>query len=240
MRRFDFVHRKNPARRAAGMFRNQFFDIAKEEGYERFCVIDDDTENYYLKFPQERQRKASREEVERTFCAVWDFMERARIGAFGLSQSGDSLIGCKPQYWYLKKVMNTTFYDVRFVYRPERGVQDNDTSAFVGYWNAGLFTGSAGFGLMLKQTKSATASGGLTDIYRESKLLNKSLVCPIQFPSAIHAEKQPLNGFRLHHKIQYRYLAPKVLHIPNAAGNMAWDAFPEDVPFTNEPKRHEN
>lgn len=237
VRRFDFVHRKNPARRAAGMFRNRFFPIADELGIDFFVVVDDDTNAYHLKYPQTRQRKATLEQFSWWLCEVRAFMRRHRIGAFGLSQSGDNLIGCHPEYWFLHKVMNTTFYDARLVRAPERGVQDDDTSAFVGYHNAGLFTGSLGYGLMLYQTPSATAKGGLTDVYRESKLMNKSLVCPIQFPSAIHADKQPLNGGRIHHKIAYRYLAPRVLKCPGAAGNVAWDTFPEDVPFTNEPKR---
>lgn len=237
MRRFDFVHRKNPSRRTVGMFRNYFFQIAKSLGIDFYVVIDDDTNGYHLKYPQTRQRKATLEQFTWWFCEVRAFMRRHRIGAFGLSQSGDILTGCHPESWFLHKVMNTTFYDTRFVWMPERGVLDIDTSAFCSYHNAGLFTGSLGYGLMLNQTASAVAKGGLTDFYRESKLLNKALECPIQFPSAVHADKQPLNGGRIHHKIAYRYLAPRVLKRPGAAGNVAWDAYPEDVPFTNEPKR---
>ena len=67
--------------------------------------------------------------------------------------------------------------------------------------NEGFFTGSLASGLVLKQTSSATAAGGLTDLYNECKLLNKSLIVPIQFPSLCHAEKQKRNGGRIHHKI---------------------------------------
>lgn len=59
----------------------------------------------------------------------------------------------------------------------------------------------------------------------------------IQYPSAIKATKQIKNGGRLHHAINYRYLAPKLLKIPNGRDNIAWDTYSEDVPFTNEPKR---
>jgi hypothetical protein len=134
-----------------------------------------------------------------------------------------------------KKVMNTTFYNTKFIYRGERGVQDDDTSQFVGVMNEGYFTGSLASGLVLKQSPSATQKGGLTDLYEECKLLNKALICPIQWPSLCHAEKQKMNGNRLHHRIKYKYLMPKI--IKGKRDNIAWDTYPEDVPFTLEPKR---
>jgi len=44
----------------------------------------------------------------------------------------------------------------------------------------------------------------------------------------------------VHHRINYRFLAPKLLKIEGGRDNIAWDTFPEDVPFTNEPKRGVN
>ena len=115
-------------------------------------------------------------------------------------------------------------------------VQDNDTSLYTGVMNEGYFTGSLRSGLTLFQTLSATAKGGLTDLYNECKLYNKAMVTPLQFPSAIHAEKQPMNGGRIHHRINYRYLFPCIMK--GDRSNIEWDAYPEDVPFTNEPKRN--
>lgn len=74
-------------------------------------------------------------------------------------------------------------------------------------------------------------------MYQECKLLSKAMLCPIQYPSAIHAEKQPKNGNRLHHKINYRYLMPRLIKGDGSVDNIAWDTYPEDMPFTNEPKR---
>lgn len=132
--------------------------------------------------------------------------------------------------------MNTTFVLLPYVYRGERGVQDDDTSLYTGVMNEGYFTGSLRSGLTLLQTLSATAKGGLTDLYNECKLYNKAMVTPLQFPSAIHAEKQPMNGGRIHHRINYRYLFPCIMK--GDRSNIEWDAYPEDVPFTNEPKRN--
>ena len=131
--------------------------------------------------------------------------------------------------------MNVTFYDTRFIYRGERGVRDDDTSQFAGVLNEGLFTGSLADGINLQQTVSATAKGGLTDLYNECKLYNKAMVTPIQYPSAIRAERQVMNGGRIHHRIDYKYLAPKLMK--GERNNIAWDTYPEDYPFTNEPRR---
>lgn len=240
-RRYDYVHRPTPALRSAGQARNMFFDYAKRNNIDFYCVMDDDTFWY-----QQRWRGFSAKSITdggfftSILAGVEDMMRRRHIGLFGFSQTGDLIGGCDDDKLIRWKVMNTTFYLTKYIYRGERGVQDDDTSQFVGVYNEGLFTGSFRYGAVLHQKASATQNGGLTDLYHEAKLLNKALICPIQFPSAIRAEKQERNGGRLHHRINNKYLIPKLLKIPNGRDNIAWDTFPEDYPFTNEPKRKYN
>ena len=131
--------------------------------------------------------------------------------------------------------MNTTFINTKYIYRGEKAIQDNDTSQFVHIMNEGFFTGSLASGLALNPESSATQTGGLTDLYNENKLLNKSLIIPIQFPSLCYAEKQKKNGGRLHHRISNKHLFPRI--IKGKRNNIAWDTYPEDTPFTNEPLR---
>ena len=218
--RFDYVHRASKSRRSAGQARNMFYDFAKELNLDFYLVMDDDTTGFEIRPFGVYNRK--------------NFMKKHKIGVFGLSQTGDMFARTNTKL-LRNKVMNTTFIDTRFIYRGERGVQDNDTSQFVGIMNEGYFTGSLASGLVLKQTTSAKASGGLTELYNECKLLNKSLIIPIQFPSLCYAEKQKKNGGRLHHKITNKNLSPKL--IKGKRSNIAWDSYPEDVPFTNEPIR---
>ena len=238
--RYDYVHRSNILRRTAGQARNQFFDYAKEHGVDFFCVMDDDTTGFERKGVG---RKASRgnadaNDIFSQMLETEQLMRRKKIGCFGWSQSGD-FIGGENAYILRPKVMNMTFYLLPYVYRGERGVLDTDTSAFVGMMNEGFFVGSYGGGCVLHQRPSAHDKGGLTDVYRDSKLLRKSLVCVIQFPSAIKAERQKKNGGRLHHKINYRYLRPMLMKSVNGHDNIAWDTYEEDYPFTNEPKNKE-
>ena len=101
--------------------------------------------------------------------------------------------------------------------------------------NEGYFTGSLATGLVLSPEISAKQIGGLTDLYKENKLLNKSLIIPIQFPSLCYAEKQQKNGGRLHHRISNKHLFPRI--IKSNRSNIAWDSYPEDKKFTNKPKR---
>jgi len=231
VRRFDFVHRPNPARRAAGMFRNLFHDIVREKGIDFFIVIDDDTINYQFRPFGVYKRRATFDDINTTFEAVKEFMQRQRIGVFGLSQGGDMFARYDTRLMR-KKVMNTTFYDTRFIYAGEKGIQDDDTSQFAGIMNEGYFTGSLASGIVLVQTQSAKAKGGLTEAYEDLKLLSKAMICPIQFPSAIRGERQKMNGNRLHHRINYRYLMPCL--IKGKRDNIAWDTYPEDVPFRND------
>lgn len=232
--RFDYVHRPSKLRRAAGQFRNQFYEIAKKNKINFYITIDDDTRQYEIKPFAIYKRGAVLKDFIQVFKSVKDFMIKRKIGCFGLSQTGDMFQ--VPDYKILRnKVMNTTFINTKYIYRGEKAVQDNDTSQFVGIMNEGYFTGSLATGLALNPESSATQKGGLTDVYNENKLLNKSLVIPIQFPSLAHAEKQKKNGGRLHHRINYKYLFPKI--IKAKSNNIAWDSYPEDIPFTNEPKR---
>lgn len=235
--RYDYVHRPSASRRSAGQARNMFQDIAVSEGIDFYCVQDDDT-SYIERFSDGgKSRAAAVAAVPFAFAEIERFMRAHRIGVFGLPQSGDYIGGYLPKadLIMLRKVMNTTFYLLPYIYRGERGQQDNDTSLFCGIHNAGLFTGSANCGLSLHQAPSATQKGGLTDVYNECKLLQKALTVPIQYPSAVIAERQKQNGGRLHHRINYDYLAPKILKVGKGdRSNIAWDTYPEDYPFTNE------
>lgn len=233
--RFDYVHRPSKSRRSAGQARNMFYDKAKELGIEFFMMQDDDTNCYHVKRNGKYLRLATIDDITNVFEGIQEFMIKRHIGLFGISQTGD-IIGGENKKLLRNKVMNTTFVLTKYIYRGERGVQDDDTSQFVGVMNNGLFTGSLGDGLILQQTLSAVQKGGLTDLYNECKLLNKALVCPIQFPSAIRAERQEINGGRLHHLITSKYLYPRLIKT-DGVDNIAWDTYPEDYPFTNEPKR---
>jgi len=232
-RKYDYVHRASQSRRSAGQARNMFQDYATEKDIDFYVVIDDDTQMFtsYM----QRHKLKDCDIIRRSFLAIEDLMRKRKIGVMGLPQQGDFLGGYK-QALFIRKVMNTTFYLLPYVYRGERGVQDDDTSLFTGIINEGLFTGTIQHSLVLQQMQSAMQKGGLTDLYNECKLLNKALVTVMQFPSAIFAEKQERNGNRVHHRIRYKHLGPVIIKGTKEQDNIAWDKWPEDYPFTNENK----
>lgn len=233
--RYDYVHRGSPSLRSAGQARNTFQDWAQKHGIDFYCVQDDDT--LYMEVLDDKRRRAEGEDMLLCYAAIEKTMRNHHIGVLALPQNGDLACGHEKYmtYTYKRKVMNCTFYLLPYIYRGERGVQDDDTSMFCGILNAGLFTGTLIYGITLQQHQSAVQAGGLTDLYHECKLLNKALICPIQFPSAIHAQKQVMNGNRIHHRIEYRYLAPCIIKGDDPKrDNIAWDKWPEDVPFTQE------
>lgn len=236
-KRYDYVHRASISRRSAGQARNMFYDYAKEKGITAYCVQDDDTSMYQIRPFQYYIRQANFDDINSSFLCMADFMEKRHIGCFGFSQTGDMFEKINLKL-IRKKVMNTTFYNTKYICRGERGVQDDDTSQFAMILHYGFFTGSMASGLVLQQTASAKQEGGLTDLYKECKLLNKSLIIPIQLPSCSRAEKQKRNGGRLHHRINYRYLCPKLMRNVGGLSNIEWDSYEEDMKFTLEPKRN--
>ena len=158
--RYDYIHRPSESRRSAGQARNMFYDIAKKLKISFYMVQDDDTQNYEIKKFGKYKGKAPAEDVKNFFGAVRDFMLKRKIGCFGISQTGDFIGGSNSKI-LRNKVMNTTFINTEYMYRGERAVQDNDTSQFVGIMNEGFFTGSVADGLVLQQTTSAKAKGGV-------------------------------------------------------------------------------
>ena len=240
----DFVFRQFAGRRSVGVARNWFPELARAEGFDRYFVIDDDTRNldifhhgvrYAISLPSAATPKRG-ELVERVVEAVFGFMRERHIGHFGLSQTGEIFGGCT-SILLRKKVMNFSFYDLEYMHGGERGFLDIDTSQFAGMYNEGLFCGSFGSGLVLCQTPAATSPGGSTEMYQSARMIVQALEVPIQFPSAVYAEHQKMNGGRIHHHIVNKYLMPRLLKVPGGRGNIAWDTYPEDVPFTNQPKR---
>lgn len=233
-RRFDFVHREPKSRRCAGMWRNAFCEYAEREGVREYLVMDDDTQGFEIKLQGKYQSCEVKKEL---LCFVIEeilgMMRTRGIGAFALPQTGDFIGGESHRLW-IPKMMNCIIYQTGYIKRGERGVQDNDTSMFCGLWNEGYFCGSFGDGVVLKQALSGVSNGGLTALYHEQKLLNKALVVPIQFPSGVFGEKQPMNGGRLHHHIEYRYFAPKILKGTPDRDNINWRRWEEDRVFTNE------
>ena len=242
-REYDFVHRPSESRRAAGLSRNQFWKFAVERGIDQYVVLDDDTQQIRYRpygVCLSRGEKATPQQFWNFVCELADFQRAHRIGLVGLSQSGEmfgSLAHPEFRLWR-KKVMNFSFYLTAVVHGGERGVQDDDTLQFLGAMNNGLWCGSLASGIVINQAASATQPGGLTDLYHEAKLLNKALIAPIAYPSAVRAEKQKMNGGRLHHRINYRYIMPCLIKVKSGEGsNIAWDTYPEDVPFTSRPTK---
>lgn len=240
-RRYDFVHRANSFRRCVGQARNMFQDYTKNKGKDFYCVIDDDTTHYEIKSLGRYNFRGMAKLDDFLWMAehTENFMRKRHIGCFAWSQNGD-FIDPINKHLFRKKAMNTTFYLLPYIYRGERGYGDEDTSMYTTMQNQGLFVGSYGVGCSLHPMPSAQQAGGLTDMYQSCKLLSKAILCPIQYPTAIRATKQPRNGHRLHHLINYRYLMPKILKGDGTIDNIAWDTYPEDWPFTNEPKRIHN
>lgn len=229
---YDYIYRPTKSKRTAGISRNMFQNIAKKNNIEFFVVIDDDTNGFEIRPFGVYHCIAKMDVINSVFLAIKEFMVKRQIGCFGISQTGDMFARTNKNL-IRKKIMNTSFYLMPYVYKGEKGCLDTDTSMFANMMNEGYLTLSLASGLVLKQTQSATAKGGLTEVYKENKLLVKSLIMPIQLPSCSIAEKQKRNGNRLHHKINYRYLMPCI--IKGKRNNIAWNTYPEDIPFTNEP-----
>ena len=120
--KYDFVMRKNKARRTAGLARNAIYDIADRYGILKWVVSDDDTNSYIRKFNDTKSTRVTEIEFKTMVIETLDFMERHRIGCFGWCQGGDFIGGINARHSIIRyKIMNTTFVLSDLCYRPERG-----------------------------------------------------------------------------------------------------------------------
>lgn len=237
-RRYDFVYALPASmKRTTGMARNMFFDIAKELNIKIFGYMDDDTLYFSIRPNQVYKRIANKDDIKIAFALLAEFIDKHKIGLIALPQIGD-IFHHDSDYLLKYKTRNCIFFNTDYIEHGERGFLGDDISMFMSVLNEGLFTGSLWGAIYLNQANTAKQAGGLTEIYKEAKLMSKALICPIQFPSCVWVEKQKMNGGRIHHHIDYRYLVPKILKLPKSKINtIRWDAFEEDVPFSNEPRR---
>lgn len=194
-------------RKAAVFARNVCWDIAKELGYDYFCVMDDDTESFAHKQPE-------RERISRRFGEVCEYFVTYLINspllALAFSQGGDHIGGYDPERRnYKRKCMNSWFCKTD---RPFRfyGTMNDDLNACV--YNGirgGLFLTI--YTYMLHQPLTQTVAGGVTDAYLKYGTYVKSFYSVMLSPSSIKIAMMGQTSPRLHHKIKYETTYPCII-----------------------------
>lgn len=194
-------------RRATLFVRNECWNIAKELGYEYFCVMDDDYSSFCHKQVESERVSHSLDKVCEWFV---EYLINTPMMALAFSQGGDHIGGFDPDRRNFKrKCMNSWFCKTD---RPFKffGVMNDDINACIQNGiRGGIFLTIYTF--MLHQAPTQTVAEGVTETYLKYGTYIKSFYSVMLAPSsvkiALMGEKSP----RLHHKINWPLTVPCII-----------------------------
>lgn len=203
-----------PSRGAVVFARNECFRIARDLGIRYFLQVDDD----YTRFSYSLDSKMNFCDraiinLDKIFAATLKYFDSINAHCLAFAQGGDfvgggesgSISSAKTK----RKVMNTFFLDVerQFTFL---GRMNDDVNAYVTHGYRGKLFLSL---MQLRITQLATqkASGGMTDLYKDSGTYQKSFYSVMYAPAFVKIFMMGYKERRLHHKISWDNAAPCIL-----------------------------
>ena len=221
-------------RRAIVYARNASFEIARKLGYRYFLQLDDDYDSFRWRISPEIEyssKMLSFEPSYRTLDKVFDVMlnyliETPRLTTLCMAQSGDFIGGGGSKMMtdqFRRKAMNSFFCDVdrQFEFM---GRINEDVNAYTSLANRGVLMLTTAF-VSLNQRTTQQSKGGMSDMYIDGGTYIKSFYTVIGHPAGVKISvlfntsarkkdgaKKTNQTFRIHHRIGWKYTAPKILN----------------------------
>lgn len=190
--------------------RNYCFKVASDLGIDGFIQLDDDyTGFYYADFKNKKWRELKK--IDAIFDLMFDFYyKNKRLLGFSLSQVGDFIGGLtKDKMRVKRKAMNSFFCltERKFKFR---GVLNEDVNFYVGEGARDGICFQTHY-LKLIQGTTQKNKGGMTGAYIDGGTYAKSFYSVMINPSAVSISEMGMVYKRLHHKINYGLLCPKII-----------------------------
>lgn len=201
-------------RRSVLYARNASFEIARSRGFRYFVQLDDDYREFGYRFDSNGfYRKKSSQSLDEMFESVRRYLSSSPFAAIALGQGGDYMGGADATYnrsiCTARKAMNTFFCDSE---RPFQfvGRLNDDVNTYTVLQRAGLPFLTL-MNLYIEQGKTQANEGGLTDLYLDSGTYVKSFYTVMYAPSATRINLMGQVDRRLHHRLNWNAVAPKIL-----------------------------
>lgn len=198
--------------------RNYNFIVAKELGIDYFLQLDDDYNTFRISLDSELNYVSDKtaSNLDAVFAAYTNYLKTSKIKAVAFAQGGD-FIGGENSGIIKKfnageiprKVMNAFFFAthnaVKFM-----GRINEDVNLYVLRGLCGDIFVTHPF-IRVEQAPTQQNSGGLTDIYLDLGTYVKSFYSVMYAPSCVKISVMGVKQKRIHHKINWRNAAPKIL-----------------------------
>lgn len=194
--------------------RNVCHDTARQLGLDYFLELDDDY--FYFEYPFNINKIYSFNKIknlDKTFEMFLTFMRDTPTTTIAFAQCGDFIGGRNSSYgskiFLSRKSMNSFFCKTD---RPFQfiGTMNDDVNTYITLGSRGALFFTASF-VRLKQADTQQKEGGLTDIYKQYGTYVKSFYSVMYQPSAVKVIMLPTSNRRLHHRISWNNIVPKIL-----------------------------
>lgn len=199
-------------RRSITYARNVSFQVAKELGLSHFMMLDDDYTDFYYRF--DGNRKYTKKHIlnmDNVLDAMLTFYKRIPSLSIAFAQGGDFAGGEQGGYArkinLLRKCMNTFLCSVDRHYQFS-GVFNEDVNTYTVLSQRGNLFFSV-VQVYVDQKRTQSNSGGITELYLKFGTYIKAFYSVMYSPSSVKVST--LND-RIHHRINWNYTAPKILH----------------------------
>lgn len=195
--------------------RNACYDIARRLGYRYFLELDDDYENFAFYFSPAHDygpRIIKKGGVFDGLCdAMLQFLSCSpHIKSVAFMQDGDYIGGGIAKKIYAKrKAMNSFFCDTE-----KRVTFFGKYNEDVNLYTQGATTGDVFFTtnyILLHQAQTQHEAGGMSEEYRRYGTYVKSFYTVMACPSAVTIRMMGVVEKRLHHHVNYKRCAPRII-----------------------------
>lgn len=193
--------------------RNAAFDIARGLGLDYFVELDDDYDNFQIRYEADDKLKVKIiKDLDAVFDAYIEFLEATGALTICFAQGGDFIGGKESQNWRKRigrKAMNAFFCKTD---RPFEffGRLNEDLTMSTVYGNRGELIMTVSDVCLHQGTTQANA-GGLTEAYVEFGTYLKSFYSVIFSPQAVRVKTMGPNSRRIHHAVDWNLCAPMIL-----------------------------
>lgn len=212
-KKFDQADNFND-RRTIVYARNACFEIAEKLGYEYFLQLDDDYTGFeYRLYSNGSQKPILAKNLDEVFKAYLDFYINTPFDSIAFAQGGDFIGGKLNQNatnpTIKRKCMNSFFCSVKRKFN-FIGRINEDVNTYTYGQSVGLLLGTIPFFALVQKTTQKN-KGGMTDVYLSSGTYVKSFYTVIFAPSCCKIKPMGDTNYRLHHNIDWKYTAPKII-----------------------------
>jgi hypothetical protein len=199
--------------------RNINFEIAKSLGLKYFWQLDDDYTTFRFTVDEKGDyitKQSSIKCLDKVLACMVEFLEVSGFTSVAFSQGGDFIGGEGSGVFKTfkkgeipRKVMNSFLFSVD---RPIKflGRMNDDVNMYISHGNKGKLFGTI-VQPRLEQASTQSQDGGLTEMYLEAGTYVKSFYSVMYCPSGVTIHPMGSVQKRLHHKISWNNVVPKII-----------------------------